>query len=74
MDYDIMDKGRAYSLTAFICTADDDLFGEWDDLPDHARQEYEDNGPVPCDGGGVPGEWCTRCRFGRTETVGGTYH
>lgn len=46
------------------CFADPVLFLDWDEMPLGARGEFEVRGPIPCEGGGVPGEWCEQCRFG----------
>jgi hypothetical protein len=46
------------------CFADPVLFLKWEDVPEEAKKEFEDNGGIPCGGEGFPGEWCSRCRFG----------
>jgi hypothetical protein len=61
-------RARAY-LTA-TCFADSQLFLPYEDLPKAAKREFKVNGSIPCEGGGIPGEWCAGCRFGgRLETV-----
>lgn len=47
------------------CYADLVLFEPWDKMTEDARDEFTKNGPIPCEGGGVPGEWCADCRFGK---------
>lgn len=49
------------------CFADPVLFLPWDEMTSEARDEFDVNGPIPCEGGGVPGEWCEQCRFGNVE-------
>lgn len=47
------------------CFAKPILFIGWDNMPADAKEEFETNGPIPCEGGGLPGEWCAGCRFGK---------
>ena len=49
------------------CLADPGLFLDWDEMTSEARDEFDVNGPIPCEGGGVPGEWCEQCRFGEVD-------
>jgi hypothetical protein len=59
------EKTPRYEKTViYQCFASQKLFGDWDDLSTAARKEFVTNGPIPCEGGGVPGEWCANCRFG----------
>lgn len=60
---------RAWSIVRFNCHASEDYFLEWEDIPQEVKDEIERNGGIPCEGGGVPGDWCTRCRFGSTEPM-----
>ena len=61
---------RAVSTIEFRCHASPALFRKkWEELSDGAKREYETNGTMPCEGGGVPGEWCLRCRFHRMIEV-----
>jgi hypothetical protein len=64
-----VDEIRAHALILFSCIADDALFLEWEDLSEASKQEFEDNGPIPCEGRGFAGIWCERCRFGQTEEL-----
>lgn len=48
----------------FHCYAANELFLPWDQLSQRAKDEFDNNGPIPCEGGGVPGPWCDNCRFG----------
>lgn len=57
------DSPRAIATLEIPCMADPMLFRRWEDMPPKARKEFEKNGPIPCEGGGVPGEWCLGCRF-----------
>ena len=41
------------------CGAPDTLFVAWIDVPDEVKAKIP-NG-LPCDGGGVPGWWCSGC-------------
>lgn len=45
------------------CHADPELFLDWDDLSKEAKKEFEKNGTIPCEGGGVIGLFCDGCRF-----------
>lgn len=45
----------------YECRAPDELFGEWDDVPQESRDKI--GGGLPCDGGGVPGAWCSKGCF-----------
>lgn len=56
---------RASSMTFAECFAAPELFQPWEQMTKAARREFSVNGPIPCEGGGVPGEWCARCRFGK---------
>lgn len=58
---------REISFWECACHAPEDLIGEWDVLSDAAKQEFEDNGPIPCEGNGWTGPWCEGCRFGSVE-------
>jgi hypothetical protein len=58
---------RAESEIIATCYAKPVLFMELDDMPQDAKDEFEKNGPIPCEGGGVPGVWCNRCRFGEVS-------
>ena len=46
------------------CHADPAMFLPWEKLPEEFIQEITANGSIPCEGGGLPGEWCGGCRFG----------
>jgi hypothetical protein len=59
-------RKRTFSL--FVCFGAPELF-EADMAPEVSR-EFRANGPIPCQGGGHPGPWCSDCRFGEvTEPV-----
>lgn len=60
---------RAKAEMEAICYADPILFLSFDDMPKAAQKEFSKHGSIPCEGGGVPGEWCRGCRFGGVETV-----
>lgn len=55
---------RAASMVVCHCHAQPVLFLPWDKMPKAAQQEFAINGPIPCEGGGLPGPWCADCRFG----------
>lgn len=59
-----MDEPRRETDTRAECYADERLFLPWDDMPKAIQNEFTKNGPIPCEGGGVPGQWCDACRFG----------
>lgn len=46
------------------CFAKPELFLPWAQTPEEVKREFAINGAIPCEGGGVPGTWCERCRFG----------
>lgn len=58
------DTIRDSATVEYLCYADEMLFGEWNDLLPIAQQEFENNGPVPCEGSGWAGPYCAHCRFG----------
>ena len=55
-----------YTLTA-QCFVDPLLAMPWEAMGEAEQHEFEQNGPIPCEGGFVPGEWCGDCRFGLVE-------
>lgn len=64
-------RGRCYTviprsvvLVRVACHAAPGLFLPWERMTVAAQREFETNGPIPCEGGGAPGEWCAGCRFG----------
>ena len=60
---------RAFAIYVFNCHAPEDYFLDWEDTPQDVKDEIERNGGIPCEGGGVPDEWCARCRFGTYERI-----
>lgn len=63
-------RQKAPRCTATVrcqCFAKSVLFLSWESMPEEARVEFKENGPIPCEGGGVPGEWCGDCRFGKVR-------
>lgn len=58
---------RQTAIMIYQCFAKPVLFLPWDDMPKTAQREFKKNGPIPCEGGGMPGEWCLNCRFGAVE-------
>ena len=62
-------KERTETLT-YKCNAPDEVFVErYEDVPEEHKNIIESQGSLPCDGGGIPGEWCLRgCAYfgGRT--------
>lgn len=48
----------------FYCHAPLVLKKPWEQLKPSAKAEFTKNGPIPCEGGFAPGEWCEQCRFG----------
>jgi hypothetical protein len=59
-----------YSFEA-SCYADPALFQPWEQLTAVQQDEFDLHGAIPCDGGGLPGEWCRSCRFGTVTDLGG---
>lgn len=60
-------NARAKATLVAECYADPCLFRA--DLTRDEMNEFVVNGPIPCEGGGVPGEWCDGCRFGQLEVI-----
>ena len=58
---------RCTTDTRAYCFADPKLFFPWDELNEKARDEFDTNGPIPCEGGGVAVSWCADCRFGKVD-------
>lgn len=47
------------------CIAPEELFTEnYADVPDDLKTIVSEQNGLPCDGGGVPGEWCQTKRIG----------
>lgn len=51
------------TIEKFNCGAPEVLFGEWDDVPSDLKEQVDKQNGLPCDGGGVPGEWCSDCQW-----------
>lgn len=51
------------------CHADPVLFTpDFEELPEELQTAFNTGSlKIPCEGGGVPGEWCGDCTFGVTE-------
>ena len=48
-----------------MCRASDDvLHAPFKELKPNIREYIEDIGGLPCEGGGVPGNWCKRAKRG----------
>lgn len=61
-----LETTRATCAVTFGCFADPALFQpvRFQELPKKVQNEFNKNGSIPCEGGGMPGEWCMGCRFG----------
>lgn len=59
-----------YTVTA-ACCADPRLAVPWEAMGEAEQDEFAQHGPIPCDGGFMPGEWCGGCRFGHVEVSEG---
>ena len=58
---------RKVTLTV-RCFAVDDMFTpKFTDMPESLQRAFDDGLTIPCEGGGVPGEWCRECVFGEME-------
>lgn len=57
-------KPRRETSVVCRCFANPVLFQPWDEMPVSAQEEFRRNGPIPCEGDGLPGLWCSACRFG----------
>ena len=62
---------RAY-VVIYECGAPEKevLDSEWENIPDEHKKIINEQGGLPCDGGGVPGDWCLcvskgfgKCRY-----------
>lgn len=60
---------RSDTIIKFSCHAPAYYFLATEVVPKKCWDEIRSNGPLPCSGGGVPGEWCMRCRFGKFKEV-----
>ena len=58
---------RRITVVRCECFADPVLFLPWDQMPVDVQQEFRVNGSIPCEGGGLPGDWCAGCRFGKVH-------
>lgn len=57
-------RAKVEVVTTYACHAPEALFAE--ELDPEVEAQFlrvVKNGGLPCDGGGVPGEWCARCYF-----------
>lgn len=61
------ETSRASAVWIAQCFVGEALTQPWEQLTDAQQQEFEDHGPVPCDGSFGPGPWCWDCRFGHFE-------
>ena len=64
-----MATGRFTMMTytkTIECTAPLVVFTEqnYEDIPEAYRYVIDAQNGLPCDGGGVPGNWCRRCFWG----------
>lgn len=51
-------------IVILVCGAPKGTFDENEEaIPEIAKKVIQHQGGLPCDGGGVPGEWCIRCAF-----------
>jgi hypothetical protein len=57
------EKVRRESDVTFQCFGKPELFGPYEKMTEAAKEEFKNNGPIPCEGGGRPGFWCADCRF-----------
>ena len=60
---------RRITLWEAQCYGMPELFVPWESMSEEAKNEFEENGGVSCEGSGVPGPWCIGCRFGEMEEV-----
>ena len=61
------DDATAWATWIATCHIALELRQPWETMTDAQQQEFEDHGPVPCDGSFAPGPWCADCRFGEFE-------
>ena len=66
-------RERRTALVRVTCVAPDVIFTaeHFADIPAKYRRTIANMNGLPCDGGGVPGEWCIKCRcpFSQAEEV-----
>lgn len=60
--YEKMSIARKKCVIYFDCYAPDELFGEWETLPDAAKQWYETH-KLNCEGTGNVWAYCIDCPF-----------
>ena len=58
-------RPRSIAMLTVECFAAPALFKPWEKMTAGQQNEFAANGPIPCEGGGLPGEWCAGCRFGK---------
>lgn len=63
----LLKEPRCITDTRAYCYASPELFKSWASMSKAARKEFDKNGPIPCEGGGIPGQWCDMCRFGTVD-------
>ena len=51
------------------CFIDPALVKPWEAYTEAERDEFEAHGPIPCEGGFLPGLWCEDCRFGKCSPM-----
>lgn len=61
------EEPRAVVILEAKCFAPSAMFtAEWEDIPKKFQAVYSENN-IPCEGGGVAGEWCAKCPFGSLD-------
>ena len=67
-------KVRAKTEWEYSCTAPNVLFTDnWESAPQETLETMNKQNGLPCDGGGRPGPWCTRCHWGQEEDFDSEY-
>lgn len=74
-DYPTLDtdgvEPRQTTCWEYRCYADPQMFeDDWETTISPEDKEILDaQQGLPCDGGGLPGSWCTRCYWGKDEML-----
>lgn len=65
----VLKEARRETEWEYRCHAPESFFvDDWDKVSlAEDIEKMNEQGGLPCDGGGRPGPWCTRCFWGREE-------
>jgi hypothetical protein len=60
---------RRWSDIRIFCEAPEEIIGQ--DIAPEILDRYTYSFPLPCEGGGEPGQWCDSCYWSGVEELGG---